>query len=482
MHGDVSRPAPPPHSDPTPLSVIVILADGARADSFAAHLDAKTLPSLARLREEGGLHAVSTVFPSVTGPAYVPFLMGRFPGAVGLPGLRWFDRERTRCAFPYCRSYLGPEMRHIDGDLDPAAPTMFELAASRLGSMNMINRGLRRGDRLGWGARFALRAARTHFRGDVRGWLDIDRDLAGDVVRHIRTHRPDFVFAGFTGVDKTSHQKGHESADTTDALRIVDGVVEEIRHDAERDGRWERTTLLVVSDHGHSIVRRHDDLADLVRGAGWRAAGHPWVHRPWDVGVMVSGNAMAHLYLERERRARPWWPELAARWEPLAELLAARESVDLVMLPHSPTRTEIRGAGRGRAMLDVTGRHVTYRPVTGDPLGVGEVTCADAVEAHEICAASDYPDALVQVAALAGSPRAGEIILSARREWDFRARYEPIPHASTHGALHREHMLVPLLLNRPAAGVPLRTTDVMPSALRALGLPEPAGLDGRSFL
>jgi len=83
---------------------------------------------------------------------------------------------------------------------------------------------------------------------------------------------------------------------------------------------------------------------------------------------------------------------------------------------------------------------------------------------------------------LARSSRSGEIILSAARDWDFRAHYEPIPHVSSHGALHREHMLVPLLVNRPVSGRPRRTVDVMPSALKALGKRIPAGLDGESFL
>ena len=43
-------------------------------------------------------------------------------------------------------------------------------------------------------------------------------------------------------------------------------------------------------------------------------------------------------------------------------------------------------------------------------------------------------------------------------------------------------MLVPLLLNRPPARVPRRTADVMPSALAALGLGVPEGLDGASFV
>jgi len=53
---------------------------------------------------------------------------------------------------------------------------------------------------------------------------------------------------------------------------------------------------------------------------------------------------------------------------------------------------------------------------------------------------------------------------------------------SSHGALHRDHMLVPLVVNRPPAHAPRRTVDVMPSALAALGIEPPAGLDGTSFV
>jgi hypothetical protein len=87
----------------------------------------------------------------------------------------------------------------------------------------------------------------------------------------------------------------------------------------------------------------------------------------------------------------------------------------------------------------------------------------------------------VQIAHLVGSARSGDIILSASRDWDYRAKYEPIPHVSSHGALHREHMLVPLLLNRVPDRLPRRTVDVMPSALAALGITPPKTLDGLSF-
>src|ERR1044071_493475 len=100
------------------MAVIILLADGVRPDTLTRAIDSGTMPGLASLRQRGGLFQVTSTFPSVTGPAYTPFLMGRFPGSVGLPGLRWYDRSRQTCSFPdYTRSYVGYQMRALDGDL-----------------------------------------------------------------------------------------------------------------------------------------------------------------------------------------------------------------------------------------------------------------------------------------------------------------------------------------------------------------------------
>ena len=468
-------------------SVVMLVADGVRPDTLAAAIDAGALPALARLRAEGGLHTVTTVFPSVTGPAYAPFLMGRFPGPVGLPGLRWYDRERAVTSFPHwARSYVGSEMRKVDGDLDPAAPTLFELASPSLGALNVIGRGLPAAAREGRSIAFALRAAYTHFRGDVRGWLDIDRSIGSRVAERIRRERPAFTFCALTGIDKTSHAAGHGAPMVQHAMKIVDDTAATIRADAEHDGRWNSMQLWIVSDHGHSPVTAHDDLAALIRSWGHRVTAHPWLRSPKkngrDVAVMVSGNAMAHLYLDLEQRKRAWWPALAPAWNAFASQLLERDSVDLLLLPTDSRNCEVRSADRGTAIVSTENGRFSYRPMTGDPLGIGPHSALTADEAYDATIRSDYPDSLVQIAHLAGSTRGGDLILSAARNWDFRAKWEPIPHVSSHGALHREHMLVPLLVNRPVVRVPRRTTDIMPSVLRALGRSIPPGLDGAAFL
>jgi hypothetical protein len=464
------------------LPVILLIADGARPETLSGEL--ARFPALRRLRDEGAMHTVTSVFPSVTGPAYLPFLMGRFPGSVGIPGLRWYDRSRECCGWPdYARSYDGYEMGRINGDHDPAAPTNFELVPRSAAAFSVVTRGLSRaGSLAALTPRSAVRAALTHFRGRAERWIDIDREVADTVRARMRTDRPDFVFAALTGIDKASHARGPGSPMVADALAVVDGLAGGLREDAERGGWWGETHLWIASDHGHSTVHSHDDLAREISRLGHRTVAHPWsAGIAPEVAVMVSGNAMAHLYLAPRRRTRPGWAELAPRWEPLAQALLARPSVDLMILPSGEARSEVRGA-RGSAIIERHDGRYRYRRVTGDPLRVGGDVEGSADETHDATRDSDYPDAIVQIAVLAGASRSGDVILSAAPGHDFRARYEPIPHRSAHGALHRDHMLVPLLTSRTPRLAPRRTADLFPSALDALGVAAPTLLDGRSFL
>ena len=455
--------------------VIIVVADGVRPDTLTAAMDAGEVPALAALRAAQGSHLLTTVFPSVTGPAYVPFLMGEHPGRVGLPGLRWFDRSRRDTGWPhFTRSYIGSEMRKVDRDLSRETPTAFERSGGGLAMMNMIGRGLPRRSKLTDSVGFALRAGYTHFRGDVAGWLDVDRALAAAMLGRVLSERPPFTFASFCGVDKTSHSVGHRHPIVRQALTIVDGFVHDVMRAATREGWIDDLALFVVSDHGHVDVKAHDDLADLFRDEiGLRVLAHPKIFgvRDPEMAVMVSGNAMAHLFVELPSRTRPWWPNLKAQWNETAELLLTRPSVDLLLLPHDANTVEIRGgSGRGAAIAQRSGDRYTYTGVTGDPLGLGDVRAATEVETWERSMQTDYPDALVQILALNDCARTGDMIVSATRDWDFRGRYEPIPHRSSHGALHREHMLVPMLTNIPSTHPWRRTQDVFHRAMAFLGV------------
>ncbi len=415
--------------------------------------------------------------------------MGRHAATVGLPGLRWFDRARNiRWSPSSARSYAGMDIWHVDGDVAPGMQTIFELAQPSLSGMSMLARGASVAN-VGRSISWSVRAAIPHFRGDLLGWRTVERAATAEFFRHFATARPRFSTLAITSPDKFAHKFGSDSTPVRDAILDIDNAIAKAQSIAKSGGWHESLRIWVVADHGHAPVSKHEDLHGWLESNDLRVRAHPRLHtRNPDVVLMVGGNAMAHLYLDPASRTRNWWPSHAARWEALHDALLTREAVDLVAVGLSATRTRIAHASRGSAEIvrreDARGgTRWDYDASSGDPLLLGgTLRDLDDMSAWTACAASPYPDALVQLGALAASSRAGDLILSAADGWDLRSRFEPVSHVSTHGALLSEQMMVPLLIDGPVARAPQRTADVMPSALDALGIAVPMGLDGRSFL
>jgi hypothetical protein len=116
-----------------------------------------------------------------------------------------------------------------------------------------------------------------------------------------------------------------------------------------------------------------------------------------------------------------------------------------------------------------------------NPLGyVGVPEFADRDAIARLTVDSEYPDAPWQIARFFSSRRAGDLAVCARHGFDLRARFEYQPHNGSHGGLHRDHMLVPALTNGHWAKDHMRTVDLFPSILAALGLPIPPGIDGET--
>jgi hypothetical protein len=460
-------------------SVIVLIADGIGPDVLDAAIHAGDVPELAALRELGGRHLLTTVFPSVTGVAYIPMLTGRHPADVGVPGLRWYDRSRRLPAiFGHSRSYVGAQLRRIDDDLAPGAATLFEHEDGKsLGCAAMVTRGLPRHARLDRGWWYATRVAQAHLAGSVDRWAALEEALAATLVTRIRREHPRFVFASFTAGDKAAHAQGTASHGVRRCLAHIDRVVGAIRRDAERDGRWSTMQLFVVSDHGHSPVQQHFDLAGALTQSGMRVRTHPWTTpRPADAAVMVSGNAMAHVYLGLEDRVRSHWTTLERAWASRVDSLLGHEAIDLVATWRMPGTIGIR-RGSEFATIELGTRGTSYRAGSGNPLGLENFECLEGEAVRERTMETAYPDSIAQLASLVTANRSGDLIVSASPGWDLRQQYEPIDHVSSHGALHAAHMLVPLLVNQRPAVQLRRTSDLYAFTLHALGAGDPPRLE-----
>ena len=159
--------------------------------------------------------------------------------------------------------------------------------------------------------------------------------------------------------------------------------------------------------------------------------------------------------------------------EPAIDLLATREGDGSLLIQ----------SRRGRARLHLAGEVLQYTVEQGDPFGyplLPAVLHPDEALQHTVD--TQYPDGLYQLAHLFSSPRAGDIVVSATSGYDLRDRYEIPEHKASHGSLHRDHMFVPLATNCPLADRLIRTVDVFPTLLTAMGRATPKGIDGRTAM
>lgn len=462
----------------------LLLIDGLRPDVAEAELAAGRLPHLARLVKAGGTARAITSFPSTTSVSYLPFLTGCTPGHCNVPSIRWLDRSkydgrwwRSRTAV---RSYCGYQAGMLDSDISPEVRTIFELVPESVAIFTMIARGLlpHRNpaslERQFWGAvaHYAL-------------WHQPSDDAVANHLLQAAEGPARFVFAQFPAVDGYTHQTYPQAPRVIRSLHLVDEVVGRLLDRLAARRELQDALILIVSDHGSSVVREHLDLADWFRQHGIPTMAHPvlWQKEP-AAAVMVAGNGSAMVYaqpdvprlgrwpLERLRR-----PETFGSREDLIELLVAEPAVALVAAEGEGGRVTVADA-TGEAILSRANGGIRYAPGRGDPLRIGGPREATDREWLARTFDSALPDAAYQLLDQFRAERTGDLIVVANEGYDFRDRFEVPEHKAGHGSLIRAHMHTPLWANQRPGELPLRTIDLFPTMLHWLGVPLPDNLDG----
>jgi predicted AlkP superfamily pyrophosphatase or phosphodiesterase len=235
--------------DTRPL-VILISIDGFRPD----YLDRGVTPALNALKADGAFAVMRPSFPSVTFPNHYTLVTGLHPDRHGIVGNTMIDAELGRFS-------LGNAAAVTDGDWwDEGEPIW--VTAERA--------GLTTGTMFWPGSEAEIDGVRpSHWApfdqsmpGDVRvarvlGWLD----LPGE-------QRPDLATLYFDIVDTAGHHHGPAAPETTQAVASVDASIARLVAGLEARGLADRTTLVVVSDHGMAETSPEraiylDELIDL---------------------------------------------------------------------------------------------------------------------------------------------------------------------------------------------------------------------------
>ncbi|HIO64118.1 MAG TPA: hypothetical protein EYN37_07815, partial [Dehalococcoidia bacterium] len=287
------------------------------------------------------------------------------------------------------------------------------------------------------------------------------------------------------GVDTASHAHGPQHKRTIDAYQRIDGIIGSIVNRLKKFGVWDRTHLMIASDHGHSQTQDHLDLTRLVSELGYSVFEHPSIYpRKLDAAVAVSGNAFANVYVASDGR----WErslvgdELEREHQRLLETLRHRPEVEWAAYRHDNGAVKII-SDSGAGLVRRKGERFIYSYEGSDPLELGFSSASvHESEALELTIDGRFPDALEQLSQIFTSERTGDLVVTSKPGYDLRGKREWPEHRSSHGALCREHMKVPILSNRPlSASGPVRTVDIFPTIAESLDLTSTKPIPGRSL-
>lgn len=263
--------------------VVLISLDGFPA--YLWHDPSIPLPTLRKLAASGvSAKAMSVVNPTITWPNHTTLVTGVTPrrhgvlynalvtrGGPGQPTRKeqWADRDRlVRVPTVYDAAFAAglttaesdwvaiTRARSIHwsfGELpDPENPLVKEMVAAGVATRDEVTAAISGKRNIVW-------------RDDM--WL-----RAGKFV--IERHHPNLMLLHFLDTDSSHHRYGPGSLAGISALALADHLVAEVLRSIEASGRADRTTVMVVTDHGFKKVNRYAYPNVVLKKAGYlKSAG-----------------------------------------------------------------------------------------------------------------------------------------------------------------------------------------------------------------
>ena len=230
--------------DPLRPLTILISIDGFRPD----YLGKGVTPTLSTLAAEGATASMRPSFPSVTFPNHYTLVTGLHPDHHGIVGNGFIDAELGRFTMAAKETAWW----------DQAEPIWITAEKAGLVTATMF-----------WpGSETAIGGVRPTY------WRPFDQTVSGeDRVQQILEwldmpgdRRPDFATLYFDVVDTAGHRHGPDAPETMEAVAVVDRQLAGLVQGLKDRGLYDRTTLVVVSDHGMAATSpdRVTYLDDLI--------------------------------------------------------------------------------------------------------------------------------------------------------------------------------------------------------------------------
>ena len=472
---------------------IFILIDGAPYAIFKGLLENGDLPNIKKyVVDQGSLNKAVSVFPSTTGPAFIPFFMGLYPGTANIPGIRWLSKSNFHVPHRFKRpgicSYMGFDGLHFEDDLPIGYPTLFNFFSPVSNIYNLLARGCPPAkNRTRWIKPLVYTYAHFSHR-----WRFVNQ-LAVRQLHKAAEAGDKFIMCLFPAVDTYSHLAQTQSSQVLQTYQEIDAAIGGLVHTLQKSNTLQETLIMITSDHGMTDTHTHIDVPQHLDDGGWRCLHYPKVWRHGSVSAsMVSGNGMTHLYFKNSSSGNGWGERTP--FERLYQMGVISSLIELEGLGFAAGQSETgdiivqsrTGQGRISCHLQNTDHETpqsmsttfksadslrfSYQFTGIDPLGYGTYyKNLSSRESLRKTYDSPHPDGIVQLWQIFKSERTGDLVLSAESGYDLRARYEIPEHHATHGALIAEHLHIPLATNYPIAEQCIRSVDIFPTVLNLCG-------------
>ncbi|MEM4202604.1 MAG: alkaline phosphatase family protein [Candidatus Methanomethylicaceae archaeon] len=321
-------------SGPQPRRVVIIDIDGLSRGAFSIPAVANKLPNFARIigQYEHGprkfQHAMyfknaTTVFPSVTLTGHASIFTGVYPGAHGIVGNEWFDRQSED--FINYMSLEG-QMQIFGFFSDPQGLANHHLKATTLytAARQAGKRSLVGFNQYWKGAKnvrpdlellqfaFGERLVRADIDGIIESFKKYDQGMVTEIIKQLDSLRrngeplPDIITLYFAGLDAVGHliSTSRTSMYLQDVIDpLIGKFLDKLK---ELDPGWfQHTLFFITADHGRSDVPSESSkvggkLKDMVEKALEKAGYDPGIETlgQRDVQIALNGG-MAHIYIRK---------------------------------------------------------------------------------------------------------------------------------------------------------------------------------------
>jgi predicted AlkP superfamily pyrophosphatase or phosphodiesterase len=302
--------------------VIIISLDGFRPEFYLPGDASSACPTLTGMRNAGSCaKGAIAAYPSMTYPGHATIATGVSPARHGVNANTIFEPPATEGRGYFFASDIQVpalwDVAHKAGltvgsvswpctagskSIDFDFPEFFTTKVGKEFDLTFKHATPGLFDKLG-----ATRDSMTTIRTNGAAW---DAFLANCAIKLIEIERPNLLFVHLLESDKEQHKNGRNAPELPAVMRRLDGLVRDIIEATKKAGIYERTTFIVLGDHGFANVsqsirpnvllarkgfitledKRVTDWKAMVQNTGGSAG--VYVKNPKDTGTVAEVRAL----------------------------------------------------------------------------------------------------------------------------------------------------------------------------------------------